>query len=75
MKFHEMFMVGSWLVHGDGSWTLFMNIFMKCSSWTNYEYLRIFIQNDGNSNIFMANEQQWIEFSWIPNLYVCKKRK
>jgi hypothetical protein len=52
-----MLMVGAWLVHNDGSWTLFMNIFIKCSSWTNYEYLRIFIQNDGKCNVFIGNEQ------------------
>jgi hypothetical protein len=49
MKFHEIFIIGAWLVHNDGSWTLFMNISIKCSSWTNDE--EWFIQFDGNSNI------------------------
>jgi hypothetical protein len=66
MKFHEIFMIGTWLVHNDGSWTLFMNIFIKCSSWTNDEYLRTFIEIGWNSNIFMGNEQLWI--SWMLNL-------
>jgi hypothetical protein len=43
-KFHEIFMIVAWLVHNDGSWTLLMNIFIKCSSWTNDEYLWTFIQ-------------------------------
>jgi hypothetical protein len=71
MKFHEIFMIGAWLVHNDGSWTLFMNIFIKCSSWTNDEYLSI--QIGWNSNIFKGNEQLWI--SWMHNLYACKNCK
>ena len=43
MNIHDIFMTGSWLVHQDISWILFMNIFIKCDSWTNDEYIWILV--------------------------------